>query len=198
MHWELLNSSHFFIKNIFNITILIFWWSIYKNNIKPPTFSVIKETRSLINSNLLTANLICLWKKKLGSSWTSITLFIICIIILWLLSTTNLSIWFPVLLPYLSYTFLSWLSVNLGLLPCIGFYGNIPSTKAHVHFPMPWSFRIISRVLRPCVMFLNIYVFRAWSLMPNPQAGGSFLVSCPRLSIYLKLTSISGGLLFHL
>ena len=31
---------------------------------------------------------------------------------------------------------------------------NIPRVKSHGHFSLPWSFQIISRVPRPCVMFL--------------------------------------------
>ena len=57
---------------------------------------------------------------------------------------------------------------------------NIPRVKSHGHFSLPWSFQIISRVPRPCVMFLNIYVV---SLTPNLQAGGPLLVGGPRLLI---------------
>ena len=54
---------------------------------------------------------------------------------------------------------------------------NIPSTKSHVHLFylcfLPRSFQIISRVSRPCVMFLNKYFLQCEvvSLTPNPQAG---------------------------
>ena len=40
-------------------------------------------------------------------------------------------------------------------------YFNILSTKSLVHFSLPWSFQIISRVARPCVLLLNNLLYSA-------------------------------------
>jgi hypothetical protein len=52
-------------------------------------------------------------------------------------------------------------------------------------FPLPRSFRRIREILRLCETFLTSYFLRwgAFSFSPNPPAGRSPLVGCPRLLI---------------